>query len=56
VAKASRPANRTCRPDPGEDAASPFTVLPEQLGLTLEAAHVAMPVMVVDRAERPSQD
>lgn len=43
-------------PPPDPDAASLFTVLQEQLGLKLEAARMPMPVMVVDRVERPVED
>jgi uncharacterized protein (TIGR03435 family) len=43
-------------PPPDPDAASLFTVLQEQLGLKLEAARMPMPVMVVDRVERPAED
>jgi uncharacterized protein (TIGR03435 family) len=43
-------------PPPDPDAASLFTVLQEQLGLQLQPARMAMPVMVVDHAERPVQD
>jgi uncharacterized protein (TIGR03435 family) len=43
-------------PPPDPDAASLFTVLQEQLGLKLEAARMPMPVMVVDRIERPVED
>jgi uncharacterized protein (TIGR03435 family) len=38
------------------DAASLFTVLQEQLGLRLQSDRMTMPVMVVDRAERPLED
>jgi uncharacterized protein (TIGR03435 family) len=38
------------------DAPSLFTVLQEQLGLKLEAARMPMPVMVVERVERPIED
>jgi uncharacterized protein (TIGR03435 family) len=41
---------------PTEDAPSIFTVLQEELALTLEPARVPMPVMVVDRVERPVED
>lgn len=43
-------------PPPDPDAASLFTVLQEQLGLKLEAARMPMPVMVVDRVDRPVED
>ena len=43
-------------PPPDPDAASLFTVLQEQLGLRLEAARLPMPVLVVDRVERPVED
>jgi len=43
-------------PPPNPDAASLFTVLQEQLGLKLESARQPMPVMVVDRVERPVED
>lgn len=50
-------------PPPGMDvplanlnAASLFTVLQEQLGLKLESARLPMPVMVIDRVERPVED
>jgi len=43
-------------PPPDPDAASLFTVLQEQLGLRLEPARMPMPVMVIDRVERPVED
>lgn len=43
-------------PPPDPDKASLFTVLQEQLGLKLEASRMPMPVMVVDRVERPVED
>ena len=43
-------------PPPDPDAASLFTVLQEQLGLRLDAARLPMPVLVVDRVERPVED
>jgi uncharacterized protein (TIGR03435 family) len=43
-------------PPPDPDAASLFTVLQEQPGLKLEAARMPMPVMVIDRVERPVED
>lgn len=38
------------------DAPSLFTVLQEQLGLTLDAARMPMPVTVIDHVERPVED
>lgn len=38
------------------DAPSLFTVLQEQLGLKLESTRIPMPVMVIDRVERPIED
>lgn len=43
-------------PAPDPNAASLFTVLQEALGLKLQSARIPMPVMVVDRVERPEQD
>src|SRR5215216_2231629 len=43
-------------PPSNPNGASLFTVIQEELGLKLQAARIPMPVMVVDRAERPVQD
>lgn len=43
-------------PPPDPSAASLFTVLQEELGLRLDTARVPMPVMVIDRVERPVED
>jgi len=43
-------------PAPDPNAASLFTVLQEALGLKLQSARIPMPVLVVDRVERPEQD
>jgi uncharacterized protein (TIGR03435 family) len=39
-----------------DDAPSIFTALREQLGLTLEPATAPLPVLVIDRIERPSEN
>jgi uncharacterized protein (TIGR03435 family) len=38
------------------DAVSLFTAMREQLGLTLQASRAAIPVVVIDRIERPTPD
>ena len=43
-------------PPPDPSAASLYTVLQEELGLRLDTARVPMPVMVIDRVERPVED
>ena len=50
---ARRPPSVTPPPDA---APAVFTAIQEQLGLKLEAARVPMPVMLVDRIERPVED
>ena len=43
-------------PQENLDAASLFTVLQEQLGLKPQSSRMPMPVMVIDRVERPVED
>lgn len=38
------------------DAVSLFTAMQEQLGLKLQASRAALPVVVIDRIERPTPD
>jgi uncharacterized protein (TIGR03435 family) len=52
---------REQRQPPEPDAAAPtlpslFTALPEQLGLKLEARKVSIQMLIVDRAERPTEN
>lgn len=42
--------------EPGGSGPSLFTALTEQLGLTLQAETVALPVLVVDNVEKPTPD
>lgn len=41
---------------PAPDAPSPFTALPDQLGLKLERARALVSVLVIDHIERPSEN
>jgi uncharacterized protein (TIGR03435 family) len=41
---------------PSDDRTSIFTALQEQLGLKLESARVSTLALVVDHAERPSEN
>ena len=46
-------------PKPAEAADAPpplFTAMPEEIGLRLEAARTAVPVLVIDHAEKPSEN
>ena len=48
------PATRT--PDPDSDEASIFTAVQDQLGLKLESAKAPVETIVVDHAEKPSEN
>ena len=48
------PANRV--PAPDVDAPSIFAALPEQLGLRLESSKGPMQKIIIDQAERPSEN
>jgi uncharacterized protein (TIGR03435 family) len=48
------PANGQVEDDDDAEDVSIFTAVVEQLGLRLRAAKTDVPVLVVDRAERPS--
>lgn len=43
-------------PPPPHDGPSLFTAIREQLGLKLEPARLAVPVLVIDQAHRPTRD
>jgi uncharacterized protein (TIGR03435 family) len=43
-------------PPVSPDAVSVFTALQEQLGLKLEAGRGPVPVLVIDNAEKPSEN
>ena len=40
----------------GLNGASLFTAIQKQLGLKLEAARAPLPILVIDRAEKPSEN
>jgi uncharacterized protein (TIGR03435 family) len=43
-------------PPPGDDVPTIFTALREQLGLKLEPARGLVNIIVIDRAERPTEN
>jgi uncharacterized protein (TIGR03435 family) len=43
-------------PDPGTDGLSIFTALREQFGLRLDSARASTEMIVIDRAEKPSEN
>jgi uncharacterized protein (TIGR03435 family) len=44
------------KPDPNDDTPALFPALQEQLGLRLESSRRAVPVLVIDRIDRPSEN
>jgi uncharacterized protein (TIGR03435 family) len=56
IALGGIPAERIARDPLYQGRAGFFTALPEQLGLKLEPTTGAVQVLVIDRAERPTED
>ena len=57
VARPSRqPANPSAATPEGDATTSIFTVLPEQLGLTLKLRKAEVEVLAIENAERPSEN
>jgi uncharacterized protein (TIGR03435 family) len=56
IALGGIPAERIARDPLYQGRAGFFTALPEQLGLKLEPTTGAVQVLVVDRADRPTED